>query len=122
MVRVLVIEDEVDIRQVLAYALADEGYHVDEASNGEAALELIERQHPDVIILDMKMPGIDGSEFARRYRERYGNRASIILLTAALDAARPGMDIGVDSYIPKPLDLDVLVERVAALASTRNPD
>ncbi|HEX8229738.1 MAG TPA: response regulator transcription factor [Chloroflexia bacterium] len=115
MTRVLVVDDEVDIRQVLAYVLVDEGYEVDEASNGEAALELIERRHPDVIILDMKMPGIDGWEFARRYRDLYGNRAPIIVLTAAQDAARRGTDISAESYVPKPFDLDVLVERVSAL-------
>ena len=120
MTRVLVVDDEVDIRQVLVYVLLDEGYQVDEAPNGEAALELIERQHPDIIILDMKMPGMDGWEFARLYRERYGNRAPIIVLTAAHDAARRGTDISAEGYVPKPFDLDVLVARVSAL--TRTPD
>ncbi|HEX8597718.1 MAG TPA: response regulator transcription factor [Chloroflexia bacterium] len=118
MTRVLVVDDEVDIRQVLVYVLADEGYEVDEAPNGEAALELIERQHPDVIILDMKMPGIDGWEFAKRYRELYGNRAPILVLTAAQDAARRGDDISAESYVPKPFDIDVLLERVSTLVRT----
>ncbi len=115
MTRVLVIDDERDIRQVLVYVLEDEGYQVDEAPDGEAALELIERQHPDVIILDMKMPGMDGWEFVRRYRERYDHQAPIIVLTAAQDAARRGADVSADGYVPKPFDLDVLTERVSAI-------
>ncbi len=122
MTRVLVVEDEADIRQVLIYVLEDEGYEVAEAPDGKSALELIERQHPDIIILDMKMPGIDGWEFARLYRERYGNRAPIIVLTAAQDAARRGTDISADSYVPKPFDLDVLLEHVAAFVRAQGPN
>ncbi len=122
MARVLVVDDEVDIRQVLVYVLADEGYEVDEASDGETALELIERRHPDIIILDMKMPAMDGWAFARLYRERYGHRAPIIVLTAAQDAARRGTDISAESYVPKPFDLDVLVEQVAAMLRSTGGD
>lgn len=122
MTRVLVVDDEVDIRYVLAYVLADEGYDVDQASDGVSALELIERRHPDIIILDMKMPGMDGWEFAKLYRERYGNRAPIIVLTAAQDAARRGTEIMADSYVPKPFDLDVLLEHVAAIVRSMGTD
>lgn len=122
MTRVLVVDDEADIRQVLVYVLVDEGYEVEEASDGETALELIERRHPDIIILDMKMPAMDGWEFARRYRERHGHRAPIIVLTAAQDAARRGTDISAESYVPKPFDLDVLVEQVAVVLRTIRRD
>lgn len=117
MTRVLVVDDEPDIRQVLAYVLGDEGYEVYEASDGHTALELIDREHPDIIILDMKMPGMDGWNFVRQYRERHDHRAAIIVLTAAQDAARRGADVDADGYVSKPFDLDVLVERVAAMAS-----
>lgn len=112
------IEDELDIRRLIAYALGDEGYQVDEAPDGQTALELVGRQHPDIIILDMKMPGMDGWEFAKLYRERYGHQAPIIVLTAAQDAAQRGADVNAESYVPKPFDLDVLVERVSSIAST----
>jgi len=98
MTRVLVVDDEQNIRQVLVYVLEDEGYQVVEAQDGETALRLIERQHPDVIILDMKMPGMDGWEFA--------------------DAAQRGADVRADSYVPKPFDLDVLLECVSAIVGT----
>lgn len=123
MTRVLVIDDDTSIRQVIAYALADEGYQVDEASDGEAALDLVERQHPDIILLDMKMPGMDGWQFARLYRERYGHQAPIIVLTAAQDAAQRGWDVDAESYVSKPFELEVLVASVTAIskASQQTP-
>jgi two-component system, OmpR family, response regulator len=116
MTRVLVIDDDPSIRQMVAYVLGDAGYHVTEASDGWAALELIGRQHPDLILLDMKMPGMDGWDFVQRYHTRYGEGVPIIVLTAALDAAQRGADVNAAAYVAKPFDLDVLVERVSALA------
>jgi DNA-binding response OmpR family regulator len=116
MPRVLVIDDDPSIRQVIAYALNDAGYDVDEAADGQAALELVGRQHPDIILLDMKMPRMDGWQFAKLYRERYGHRTPIIVLTAAQDAAQRAADVAAASAVAKPFDLDVLVERVAAIA------
>ncbi|HKP54200.1 MAG TPA: response regulator transcription factor [Chloroflexia bacterium] len=116
MTRVLVIDDDLSIRELIAYALGDEGYQVDQASDGEAALEQIDRQHPDIILLDMKMPGIDGWEFAKLYRERYDQRAPIIVVTAAKDAAQRGSTAEAASYLSKPFDLDMLIGRVSAIA------
>ena len=117
MARILVVDDDPNIRQVLAFALRDEGYAVDEAPDGRTALERVAREHPDVIILDMKMPRMDGWEFARRYRERHDHRAAIVVLTAAQDARRRALDIGAESCIAKPFDLDMLIERVAGLVA-----
>ncbi|HVA89932.1 MAG TPA: response regulator transcription factor [Chloroflexota bacterium] len=122
MTRVLVIDDDLSIRQVIVYALADEGYQVDEAADGWAALALVGRQHPDIILVDMKMPSMDGWEFVKRYRALYDHRAAIIVLTAALDAAKRGEEVDAESYMSKPFDLDVLVERVSALAGVKSPD
>jgi DNA-binding response OmpR family regulator len=119
MPRVLVIDDDPSIRQVVDYALTDEGYEVDLVSNGEAALAAIARHHPDVILLDMKMPVMDGWEFARRYRERYNHQAPIIAVTAAQDAAQRGADVGAEDYLAKPFDLDALVECIAAVIRRR---
>ncbi|HET9016769.1 MAG TPA: response regulator transcription factor [Thermomicrobiaceae bacterium] len=112
MARILVVDDDPNIRQVVRFALGDEGHQVEEASDGRAALEQADRFHPDVILLDMKMPGMDGWEFARRYRARYGRRAATVVLTAAHDAGRRARDIGADGYVAKPFDLDVLFARV----------
>lgn len=120
MPRILVIDDDSSIRQVIAYALGDEGYQVDEASDGQAALELVSQQHPDLILLDMKMPGIDGWAFAKLYRERYSQQAPIIVLTAARDAAQRASDVNATSYVPKPFDLDVLLERVSTVMRAAN--
>jgi len=114
--RVLVVEDVSDIRQLVVYALEDEGYEVVEAVDGQAALDLISEQHPDVIILDMSMPVIDGWKFAELYRERYASRAPIIVLTAAHNAAKRAADIDADAYVPKPFTLGALLERVSAMA------
>ena len=119
MPRVLIVEDDPDIRQVVAFVLADEGYEVDEAEEGQAALDLIAAQRPDVILLDMKMPGMDGWDFARRYRERYNRDAPIIVITAAPNAAERGEDVDAEGFVAKPFDLSVLVERVAAAVGSR---
>jgi len=117
MARVLVVDDDPAIRRVIAYALSDEGHRVSEAEEGGAALLAIAREHPDIILLDMKMPGVDGWEFARRYRERYGEQAAIIVVTAAQDAAQRSAEIAADGFLAKPFDLDTLTERVAAFAA-----
>jgi DNA-binding response OmpR family regulator len=122
MTRVLVIDDDSDIRQVIAYTLADEGFEVDEAADGEAALESVRQQHPDIILLDMKMPGMDGWEFAKLYRKLYAQQAPIIVVTAAHDAARRGMDVNAESYVSKPFDLEVLVRQVSTVAKRLNSE
>jgi CheY-like chemotaxis protein len=72
-----------------------------------------------VILLDMKMPGMDGWDFARRYRERYNRDAPIIVITAAPDAGQRGLDVDTENVVAKPFDLSVLVERVADALRTR---
>jgi len=116
MTRVLVVDDDPAIRQVIAFALSDEGFEVDEAGNGWAALAAIDQQHPDIILLDMRMPGMDGWEFVKRYREHWHAQAPIIVLTAAQDVAQRGRDVDAAGYLSKPFDLDTLLERVSALA------
>jgi two-component system chemotaxis response regulator CheY len=119
MTRVLVIDDDPTIRELIVLALGDEGYDVDQASDGQAALELIGRQHPDVILLDMRMPVMDGWEFSRLYHEQYDDNASIIVITAARDVARRGADVNAQGYMPKPFDLDLLIEQVSVIAGKR---
>ena len=115
MVHVLVVDDDDSIRQVLRLALEDEGYTVDEAADGEAALAEIDQRQPDVILLDIRMPGIDGWGFVERYRERRGHRAPIIVITASQDPIQRGAEVHADDHLAKPFDLDVLLERIAVL-------
>jgi two-component system response regulator MprA len=122
MTRILVVDDDPTIRQVIVFALSDEGFDVDEAKNGWAALEAVDRQHPDIILLDMRMPGMDGWEFVRRYRERPHPQAPIIVLSAAQDTARRGADVNAAGYLSKPFDLDTLLEKVATLAAKISAD
>ncbi len=117
MTRILVIDDDPTIRLAIAYTLVDEGYEVEKASGGQEALDLLDRQHFDLILLDMKMPRMDGWQFVKLYRGRNQNPAPIIVLTAAEDPGARAADVGADGYIPKPFDLDVLIERVSTLAN-----
>ena len=119
MARVLVIDDDPGIRMLIVFALSDEGFDVDEASDGNAALGMLDRQNVDVILLDMKMPGMDGWDFISRYRELHDHRAPILVITAAPGPAEGHTEIGAESYISKPFELTELVERVSGLAGLR---
>ena len=109
---ILVVDDDTAIRRVVAAVLADEGYTVAEAPDGGAALARARAAPPRLILLDMRMPGMDGWEFARRYRRRPGPHAPIICVTAAVDAAARGAQIGAVAALAKPFDLDELVALV----------
>jgi two-component system, OmpR family, response regulator len=117
--RVLVVEDDRGIREFVSSVLREEGYEVHQAPDGRAALTLIDHVPPDLILLDVRMPEMDGWEFARVYRGRSGVHAPIIIVTAALDVARDAREIGADGFLAKPFQLDDLlglVERHVARA------
>ena len=109
---ILVVDDDAAIRRVVAAVLADEGYTVAEAPDGGAALARARAAPPRLILLDMRMPGMDGWEFARRYRRLPGPPAPNICVTAAVDAAARGAQIGAVAALAKPFDLDELVALV----------
>ncbi len=113
--RVLLVEDDVGIREMVMLALSDEGYEVLSAPDGETALALLEQSPPDVILLDMKMPGMDGWAFAAQYTQRPEGapRVPVIVLTAAQDAERRAAEIGAAAYLPKPFDLEALLDVIA---------
>jgi DNA-binding response OmpR family regulator len=105
--RVLVIEDDAGIREITQLALESMGFDVRTASTGQHALEAVAREPVDAILLDVRMPLMDGAEFARRYRARTERPAPIIVLTAA--RTDHGHDVFAGSrYIEKPFDLDDL--------------
>ncbi len=109
--RVLIVDDEPTIRELVALALTDAGHEVDCAPDGTAALELAERQRPELILLDVHLPGMDAEAFAQADRRRAGPRVPIIVFTAK-DGAAHAARIGAAGYLPKPFDLDELLEAV----------
>ena len=110
--RVLVVEDEATIREMLALILDAEGYEVDLAAEGEEALAAIERTRPDIILLDMKMPGVDGYAFAKRYNASDGPKAPIIVITAARSAVEAAAEVQACASLGKPFGVDQLLEAV----------
>lgn len=113
--RILIIEDDEAIQKVLKRALTYEGYQVDSALDGESGLNLSRDNHPDLVILDWMLPGMDGLEVCRRLRET--GTLPILMLTAkdTLVDRVHGLDAGADDYVVKPFELDELLARVRAL-------
>lgn len=114
--KVLVIEDDEDLVSLVSLLLQEDGFAVEIASNGREALDSLARQLPDVILLDMKMPIMNGPEFARELEVRYGHQAPIIVLTAAADAHRRAAEVGADAWLGKPFDPEVLLSTVRRYA------
>jgi DNA-binding response OmpR family regulator len=121
-VRVLVVEDDEDIAQVLQRSLRLEGYEVKIAEDGVRALDEAHAFMPDVIILDLGLPRLDGIDVARRLRKD-GDEVPILMLTArdALDSRVEGLDVGADDYLVKPFERQELLARLRALLRRRPP-
>src|SRR4051812_41091215 len=104
--RILVVEDDLGIQAFLEMALVDEGFDVSLASNGRAALELMTSLEPDLILLDMWMPGMDGHTFLEHYRRLPGKNTPIIIMTAYDDTVRDRTILdAVSDCLIKPFDL-----------------
>jgi len=118
MVSILIIDDEDDIRDILKYNLEKEGFYIRVASNGEQGLKLIQQSIPDLIILDVMMPGMDGIEVCEAIRNNAEfNKILICLLTARNEdySQIAGLNAGADDYVAKPIKPKVLVSRINAL-------
>ena len=112
---ILVVEDEDNIREVVGRYLEREGFSVREAADGYAALDAIEQQEPDLIVMDLMLPGIDGLTLTRQVQQKSG--IPIIILTARGDTSDRirGLDWGADDYLPKPFSPRELVSRIHAV-------
>src|ERR1041384_6014629 len=113
--RILIVEDELDLQRGLARALRDEGYAVDTADNGEEGLFNAENTDYDAVVLDVMMPKLDGWEVLSRLRKK--KKTPVLMLTArdqSRDRVR-GLDTGADDYVVKPFDLPELFARLRAL-------
>jgi DNA-binding response OmpR family regulator len=119
--RVLVVEDDEEIAQVLQRSLRLEGYEVRVAGDGETALDQSAAFNPDLVILDLGLPKLDGMEVARRLRA--ADDVPILMLTArdALEARVEGLDAGADDYLVKPFERQELLARLRALLRRRPP-
>jgi two-component system OmpR family response regulator len=117
--RVLVVDDEEHITELVAMGLGYNGFDVERVSTGRGALYAIEKRRPDLIVLDVMLPDLDGFELARRLRqsEGAGTRVPVIFLTAK-DTTQDkvqGLRLGSDDYVTKPFSIEELVERVKAV-------
>jgi two-component system, OmpR family, response regulator MprA len=121
-VRVLVVEDDTEIAQVLQRSLRLDGYDVKLAADGVQALDEAHAFLPDLIVLDLGLPRLDGIDVARRLREG-GDDVPILILTArdALESRVEGLDIGADDYLVKPFERQELLARLRALLRRRPP-
>jgi DNA-binding response OmpR family regulator len=119
---VLVVEDDEEIAQVLQRSLRLEGYEVKLAGDGVEALEESHAFLPDVLVLDLGLPRLDGIDVARRLRDG-GDDVPILMLTArdALDSRVTGLDVGADDYLVKPFERQELLARLRALLRRRPP-
>lgn len=119
---ILVVEDEADILELLRYNLNREGYRVREAATGEAALDSIRKAAPDLVLLDLMLPRIDGLEVCRQVRADGYTRLPVIMLTAKGEEADivTGLELGADDYITKPFSPRVLLARVRAVLRRRS--
>ena len=105
---ILVVDDDESILRVVAEILDFEGYPVKTAADGAAALRAVEQARPSLVLLDMRMPVVDGWGFAQRLRER-GVQLPIVVMTAAQDARRWAEEIGAAGYLAKPFELPELL-------------
>ncbi len=118
--RILIVEDEEHIAEVVQDDLRDEGYEVAWAPDGEAGLDLMRGGSYDLVLLDMRLPGIDGFDVCRTLRER-GDTTPVLFLTALRDpdSRVRGLEIGGDDYLPKPFHLSELLARIHGMLRRR---
>lgn len=113
--KILVVEDEKDLVKLLKYNLEKDGYRVVTASNGEAGIASFQKEKPDLVLLDVMLPKLDGFEFCRIVRR--DSRAPIIMLTAKIDEVDRilGLELGADDYVTKPFSVRELLARIKAI-------
>ena len=119
--RVLVIEDEPDILEVLEYNLRREGFRVSSVQDGRIGLDRVRREFPDLVLLDLMLPGLDGLEVCRRIRAREDYTPVLILTAKGTELDRVlGLELGADDYMTKPASPRELVARVRAIFRMRD--
>jgi DNA-binding response OmpR family regulator len=119
---VMIVDDDPQVRVMLVYTLRQHGFETQEASSGEEALKLLDEREPDIVLLDLLMPGLNGFETCRRIRER--SVVPVIMLTALGrdEDVVAGLDAGADDYCPKPVSMEELAGRIRAQLRRRRMD
>ena len=117
---VLVVDDEPELRSVVALVLSEEGYHVAQAANGAEALRVLEQTQPACVLLDMRMPVLDGWGFARELEARHLH-VPVVVMTAAQDAQLWAREVKAAGCLGKPFDLDDLLATVERVCGQAGP-
>ncbi|HVO18839.1 MAG TPA: response regulator [Anaeromyxobacter sp.] len=116
---VLVVEDDLDLVGLMEMVLTDAGYEVRTAGDGRRALERVTEGMPGLVLLDMRMPVMNGWEFAREFRSRYGRACPIVVVTAAENAQLRAAEIEAEGWLAKPFELDDVLRLVARFLPER---
>jgi len=119
---VLVVDDNADMVEIIRLVLGEAGYVVRGASNGQEALAAVASRKPALVLLDMRMPIMDGWQCARELRARYGRSVPIVVLTAAEHAHSRGRDVGADDVLPKPFEVRQLLQIVRRYLPEPRPE
>lgn len=123
--RVLIVEDEVDIANLMHFHLSREGYQPQIASSGRLALEAIEQNKPELVILDIMLPDLDGLEVCRKFKRDTATQQIPILMVSARGEESDivvGLELGAEDYVTKPFSPRVLMARVKAVLRRREPE
>ncbi len=121
--KILIVDDEEDILELVRYNLTREGFNTMCATSGEAALKQVQNETPDLIILDLMLPGVDGLEVARRIKSSSNLRnIPIVMLTAKGEEADvvTGLELGADDYIIKPFSPKIMIARIKTVLRRKN--
>ena len=120
MARILIVDDEADIRQLVTYALVEDAHDVATAADGTEAMEQVTENPPDLVILDVMMPGLDGFDLLAKLEEKGLRGDTRVLILTARGSERDwkqGYDLGADRYMTKPFDPEDLITTVRELMS-----
>jgi len=118
---ILIVEDDPSLRDVVTEALTDDGYQVTSAEDGASALELARKRHPDLVILDLMMPRMNGEQFCAELRQIEGlAKLPIIVVSAARGTEETGIRLGAAAALRKPFDLFELTDKVGGLLASSN--